>query len=106
MGKKLIELEDGVLVEVEVPGEQVEEISGGFAQRVEASLEKVQPILVKSCRPIVRAWKELSQEIKVKQAEVELGLCFSAEGNVYITKSTASANLKLKLVLAPEEKEE
>jgi hypothetical protein len=102
MGKKLIELEDGVLVEVEVPGEQVQEISGGFAQRVEETFEIVHPILVKTCRPIARAWKELNQEMNVEKAEVELGLSFSATGNIYVTQSTASANLKIKLILAPE----
>ncbi len=106
MGRKLIELEDGILVEVEVPGEQVQEISGGFAQQVEGTLDKVHPMLVKSCRPIIKAWKELNQEMKVEQAEVELGLSFSGTGNLYITQSTASANLKIKLVLVPDNEKE
>lgn len=106
MGKKLIELEDGTLVEVEVPGEQVQEISGGFVQRVEETFEIVHPILVRTCRPVIRAWKELNQEMNIEKAEVELGLSFSATGNVYITQSTACANLKIKLVLAPENEPE
>ncbi|MGK7944335.1 MAG: CU044_2847 family protein [Microcystaceae cyanobacterium] len=102
MGKKLIETEDGILVEVEVARESVEEISGGFAQRVGETFDCVHPLLVKSCRPIVKAWKELNQEMKVEQAEVELGLSFTGEGNLYITKATTSANLKIKLVLSPD----
>ena len=106
MAKKLIELEDGILVEVEVLGEQVQEISGGFAEKVEETFDKVHPMLVKSCRPIIKAWQDLNREMTVSSAEVELGLCFSAEGNIYITKSTLGANLKVKLVLSPQNKEQ
>lgn len=101
MGKKLIELEDGTLVEVEVKGEEMEEVAGGIVDRVQTTFEAVHPLLVKSCRPIIKAWQELNQETKVEQAEVEIGLSFSGEGNLYITKSTASANLKVKLLLKP-----
>ena len=101
MGQRLIKLEDGTLVEVEIPGEEIEEISGGLAEKVKTTFEAVHPILVNSCRPVVKAWKELNQDLKVEQAEVEIGLSFTGEGNLYITKSTASANLKVKLLLKP-----
>ncbi len=39
MATKLIELEDGTLVEIEVPGEQVQQISGGYADRVSATFD-------------------------------------------------------------------
>ena len=99
MADKLIELEDGTLVEIEVPGDQIEQISGGFADRVDATFEKIKPLLVKTCRPIAAAWKELNQEIEIEQAEVGLGLSFEGEGNLYVTKSKASANLTVKLTL-------
>lgn len=101
MGKKLIELEDGTFVEVEVPEDEMRQISGGIVDRVQTTFEVMHPILVNSCRPIIKAWKELNQETKIEQAEVEIGLSFSGEGNLYITKSTASANLKVKLTLKP-----
>ena len=40
---KPIELEDGTLVEVEVPTNQAQQISGGFADKVEATFGKIQP---------------------------------------------------------------
>lgn len=101
MGNKLIELEDGILVEVEVPSDGVQPISGGFAEKVDATFDKIRPLLVKTCRPIVAAWKELNQDTNIEQAEVEIGLSFEAEGNLYVTKSKAGANLKVKLVLKP-----
>lgn len=101
MTTKLIQLEDGTLVEVEVPPDQAQQISGGFADRVNETFDKVRPILVNTCRPIAAAWKEISQEMEIEQAEVQLGLSFEGEGNLYITKSKAGANLTVKLVLKP-----
>jgi hypothetical protein len=98
---KLIELEDGILVEVEVPPEQAQPISGGAADRVSATFDKIRPILVKTCRPIAAAWKEINQDMNIEQAEIQLAFNFEGEGNLYVTKSKASANLTVKLVLKP-----
>ncbi|MDM8522865.1 CU044_2847 family protein [Desulfococcaceae bacterium HSG8] len=104
MAGKLIQLEDGTLVEVEVPEDQVQQISGGFADKVSATFDKIHPLLVRTCKPIAAAWKDLSQEMHIKQAEVQLGLSFEGEGNLYVTKSKAGANLTVKLVLKPGER--
>jgi Trypsin-co-occurring domain 1 len=39
--------------------------------------------------------------MNIDQAEVQLSLSFEAEGNLYITKSKANANMTVKLVLKP-----
>ena len=101
MATKLIELGDGTLVEVEVPPDQAQAISGGLADRVNETFDKIRPILVKTCRPIADAWIEINKDMNIEQAEVELGLSFEGEGNLYVTKSKASANLTVKLVLKP-----
>jgi hypothetical protein len=62
MATKLIELEDGTLVEVEVSGDQAQQISGGFADKVTANLDRIQPVLINVCQPITAAWKEISQK--------------------------------------------
>ena len=105
-----IELEDGTLVEVEVPPEQAQQISGGgFANRVGTSLDRIQPLIANTCRSVVAAWQrtrdELGKEMTIKSAEIELGLSFEFEGNVYIAKSSTAANLKVKLVLEPKKDE-
>jgi hypothetical protein len=41
MAHKLIKLEDGTLVEVEVAGDEVQQIAGGFAEQVDATLNKI-----------------------------------------------------------------
>ena len=105
MATQLIELDDETLVEVEVPEGQVQEISGGFAKRVDATFAQIRPLILKTCRPIVGAWKDLRQELgqdmDIDRAEVDLGLSFEGEGNLYITKSKAAANITVKLVLKP-----
>lgn len=103
MATKLIELDDGMLVEVEVPKDQAQQISGGFADKVNATFEKIKPVLLKTCRPITEVWKELNKEMQIEQAEVELGLSFEGEGNLYVTRSKIGANLTVKLVLKPKE---
>ena len=103
MATKLIELEDGTLIEVEVPGNEVQPISGGFADKVSSTFDKIQPLLVRTIRPITAAWQELSQDMDIERAEIELGLSFEGEGNLYVTRSSASANLTVKLSLKPKE---
>jgi hypothetical protein len=103
MATKLIELEDGILVEVEVPEDQAQQISSRFADRVSTTFDKIKPLLVKTCRPVAEAWKELNQDMQIEQAEIEIGFSFEGEGNIYITKAKTGTNLKVKLVLKPKD---
>jgi hypothetical protein len=41
--------------------------------------------------------------MNIEQAEIELGLSFEGEGNLYVTKSKLGANLTVKLVLTPKD---
>jgi Trypsin-co-occurring domain 1 len=97
MATKLIELKDGTLIEVEVKEKEARQLAGSVADRVDSTFEKIRPILVDTCRPIMAAWKELNQEMHIEQAEVEIGFSFEGEGNIYITKAKASSNVKLVL---------
>ncbi len=103
MANKLIQLEDGTLVEVELPGDQIEKIAGRFADKVNSTFGKIQPILINTCQPIYAAWKEMSKDTHIEQAEIELGLSFEGEGNLYVAKSKAGAHLNIKLILKPME---
>ncbi len=98
---KLIQLSDDTLVEVEVGEDQARPLAGGVAEKVSATFARIQPLLIRICRPITAAWKELNQEMLIEQAEIELGLSFEGEGNLYVARSKTGANLKIKLVLKP-----
>lgn len=101
MATRLIRLADGTLVEAEaVPGAP-EQIAADSARRVQESLDKIKPILIRTCEPVIAAWTEMNQQMTIEQAEVELGLSFEGEGNIYITKAKAGANLTVKLTLKP-----
>ena len=103
MASKLIELEDNILVEVEVPDEEATKISNRLADKVSSSVEVIKPVLIKLCTPIAEVWKEINQEMQIEQAEVEIGFGFEAEGNIYVTKAKADTNIKVKLTLKPGE---
>lgn len=105
MATQLIQFEDGPLVEVEVRDDQAQEVSGRFAQKVGATFDAIRPLIITACRPIASACQELNREMEIDEAEVELGLSFEGEGNLYITKSTAGANLTVRLLLKPKKAE-
>ncbi|MGK7895225.1 MAG: CU044_2847 family protein [Xenococcus sp. (in: cyanobacteria)] len=101
MATGLIKLEDCILVEVEVPETRQIAGSGGIYRSFQKTLDMIQPVLVSVSNAVTTTWKELNHNVDVEQAEINFGLCFGAEGNVYITKSTIEANLAVKLVLKP-----
>ena len=102
MNTKLIKLKDGTLVEVKVSEKKArEEISGGMADKVESTFDKMKPILLSVCQPIRETYKELNKDMSVEEVNVELGLRFEAQGNIFVTSSKAAANLTIKLVLKP-----
>jgi len=104
MGKKLIGLENGLMMEVEASEDEIQMISGGsdeIVTRVERSMGTVEKMLIQSVDPIVNAYNILNQDVILDSAEVEIGIGFSAEGNVFVAKGSANANLNVKLVLKP-----
>jgi hypothetical protein len=96
---KLIQFDDGTLVEVTAKPDEVSEVSWRFAKKIDSTVEKLHPLIVKVCSPVVSAFHEMATLAKIDHAEVELGLDFEGEGNIYITKSRASANISVKFVL-------
>jgi hypothetical protein len=102
MSTKLIELKNGVLIEVDAKTDYAQEIAGGFAEKVNATLDQIEPVLVQICHPVVLAWKELNKDVYIESAEVELSFSFEGEGNIYLAKAKSGANINLKLILKPQ----
>jgi len=99
MPTKLIQLKDGIFVEVEAKAGEVQQVSSRAADKVAESISKIHDLILLSCAPVVSAWDELNKDFNIQQAEIELGISFEAEGNLYITKAKTNANLTIKLVL-------
>jgi len=77
-----------------VPENKAQPIFGGAADKIkDATIERIKPIILKVCKPLSEVWKELNKDMYIEQAEVELGLGFEAEGNLYITKAKGNANV-------------
>ena len=103
MASKLIELEGGILMEVDVPQEQVQQISGGGLQitQVSNSLNAIEAILRKACQPVANVLTELNKDMSVNEVEVGIELGLEAEGNFFIAKGKSNASLSIKLKLTP-----
>jgi len=101
MATQLIKLTDGTLVEVEVSEDHAQEIAGGMAKRVDASFDKIKEILGNICRPLSETWKELGKEMNVDSAEVQFGLSFESEGNLFVASAKTGGNLTVKLTMKP-----
>lgn len=103
MANRLIQLGDGILVEVDAGKDEAQQISGGLADKVDATMNKIKPILLKTCHPILAAVKDLREDVDLEQVEVEVGLSFDAEGNIYITKANFGANVLVRMTLKNKE---
>jgi hypothetical protein len=98
MPTKIIRLKDGTLVEAEASPDERQQISGGAAQRVDSALDSIEPLLLRACSPLKGAWDKLKDVgLNVDSIELELGLSFEGEGNLFVTKAKAGANFTVKV---------
>ena len=105
MATKLIPLDDGdFFIEAEIIDDGYSPISGRAKnEKNTASFSRIKPLLIRVIHSIGSAWKEINKDMLVESAEVELGLTFESEGNIFISKASTSANLVVKLKLKPKE---
>jgi len=102
MPTKFLELKDGVIVEIGAPTALREEMHTSTAEQVNTTMRMVASMVGDIVRPLGDAFSHLYDAldvpIAVETAEVELGLSFSAEGQIFIAKSKAEGTLKIKVV--------
>jgi gamma-glutamylcysteine synthetase len=99
MGSRLYKLDDGTLVEVETQ-DNARQISVDVAGKIETTFEKsIKPVLQKTCASVSEAMKEIRENVNLEQVEIEMGLSFETEGNLYITKATVGANILVRMTL-------
>jgi hypothetical protein len=103
MASKLVELNNGILMEVAIPDNQLQQISGGGLEitQVNNSINAIETILLKACQPVANVFTELNKEMSVNEVEIEVGLGFEAEGNFFIAKGKTNASLTVRLKLTP-----
>lgn len=103
MASKLIKLDDGILMEVDVPEQQIQQISGGGLEitQVNRSINAIEAILLKACRPVANVFAELNKDMSVNEIELGLELGLEAEGNFFIAKGKTNASITITLKLTP-----
>lgn len=102
MRTQLIELKDGLLVEVETPPDEApKQIAARAAERVEGAMDAAHALLLKAVQPIASVWSELNRDLTIEKVEIELALGFEAEGNLFLVKGTGNANIRFKLTVKP-----
>lgn len=104
MATELIKLQhaQNILVEVSTNPRSSRQVSDGEpARAVQAGVAQIEPIIKALTQPLIRVWEELNGKVQLDGTELDVGLSFEAEGNLYITKAKAEASLTLKLILKP-----
>lgn len=101
MATQLIEIQEGILIEVEVPEDRLRQIAGGGVQHVDSSISAIEPLLLKACQPVKNVLQELNREMTVSEVSVELKLGFEAEGKFFIASGKTNASMTVKLILKP-----
>jgi hypothetical protein len=102
MNSELIELRDGILVEVQSdPEQEPRQVAASASERVEGAMDGARELLVKAVQPVVSVWEELNKDLGIDQVEIELGLGFEASGRLFIAQGTGKANLNFKLTVRP-----
>jgi hypothetical protein len=105
MATRFLELRDGVIIEIGAPADVREEMHTSTAERVDTTMEMVGSMLSRILAPIGDAFKglhdTLNVPVAVDAAEVELGVSFSAEGNLFVAKSKAEGTMKVKVSFKP-----
>ena len=94
------------LIEIENFENEIEQISGGVASKVDENIDAVVPLLKRVVTPIKESFNELNKGINIEKIEVELGLGFEASGNAFIVKGKGKANLSIKLTILSIKEEE
>jgi tetrahydromethanopterin S-methyltransferase subunit G len=99
---KLLEFEeDGVLVAVPTPGDEIEAVGrlDETIERIDKSVAEVFDMVGKVARDFYGTLKTAP----VETAEVELGLQVTGKGRLYVVESEAQAAIKVKLTLKPQQ---
>jgi hypothetical protein len=102
MSTELIQLQDGLYVEVQAnPEDEPKQIVAGAAGMAEGAMAQARELLLKAVAPVASVWDELNQDLSIEQVEIDLGLGFEATGKLFIAQGTGNANVNFKLTVKP-----
>ena len=94
---QLIKFKEGITVEVAENPNRVQAVSGKAADKVASGFESATEVLSSIIKTVSRSIKKELEAAGVAEAELEFGVGFSIEGNIYITKTTGEGNLSVRM---------
>lgn len=94
----------GPLVEVEVDTSlAVQAANLGEILEVKKTFDTISDFLQRVTLPFTEAWRQLSSEVEIKEADLKITVGISASGNFFLAKGTTEANLELSIKFTPRE---
>jgi hypothetical protein len=102
MATELIQLRDGLLVEVQSnPEDTPKQIVASAAGLADGAMDRARELLLKAVQPLASVWSELDRDLAIDEVEIRLGLGFEASGKLFIVQGKGSANLNFTLKVRP-----
>ena len=95
--KKIVKLNDGLEVEVELDDTQARQIS--LDKKIDTSIDDISGFLSKAIKPISNTYRELNKEINIAETKVTIGVKIGIEGGFILAKSTAEAHIQVEMVM-------
>jgi hypothetical protein len=94
---QLIRFADGVLVEVAQNPNPIAPVSGKAADRMSQAFQAAAEVISGVLRAVVGSSARALRESGAGEAEIEFGVGFSIEGNIYVTKATGEGNITVRV---------
>jgi hypothetical protein len=94
---KIIKLNDGIEVEVEVSSEEAQLISHNTI--TDSSINQIQSLISGVCTPIGQTLNSIAKDIDIESTKVTIGVKVGVEGNFILAKSSAGANIQVEMTL-------
>ena len=98
---KLIQLQDNTLVEVTASEDDVQQISNKSAEKVKKGLEQIEPLFQRAIDSVINNVIWRTEDLLLEQVEIDLGIGFEAEGNIYVVKGKGTSNFNVKFTIKP-----
>jgi Trypsin-co-occurring domain 1 len=108
MSTQFLRLSDGIIIQIDGPPEYRQEMHTSTAEQVGTNMQKAADTVGRILKPLAETlggvYNTLNAPVALDAAEIELGLSFSAEGNLFVASSKAEGTLKVKMTFKPSPK--
>ena len=101
MSTELIQLKDGLYVEVQSDPNEDRPCAANMARLADGAMDQAHDLLLKAVEPVVSVWSELNRDLIIDQVQIELALGVEASGKMFIAQAKGNASIKFTLTVRP-----